>query len=175
MVIDKKTFKVDYIRKLQNMFAEEAVDASTLHQYFALGALIKDYFSKSWIESNKEYGKNKGKQVYYFSMEFLIGKLLNSNLVNLGIKSVCEKALSELGISLKDIENVEVDAGLGNGGLGRLAACFLDSMASTQIPGHGCGIRYKYGLFKQNIEDGYQVEVPDNWLKNGNVWEIRKE
>jgi starch phosphorylase len=175
VVIDKKTFKVDYIRKLQTMFAEEAGDASTLHQYYALGSLIKDYFSKPWIESNKQYGNNKGKQVYYFSMEFLIGKLLKSNLVNLGIKNICEKALSELGISLKDMENVEVDAGLGNGGLGRLAACFLDSMASIQIPGHGCGIRYKYGLFKQKIEGGYQVEVPDNWLKRDNVWEIRKE
>ena len=83
--------------------------------------------------------------------------------------------LPDLGISLIEVEDIEVDAGLGNGGLGRLAACFLDSMASTQVPGHGCGIRYKYGLFKQKIEDGYQVEVPDNWLKNGNAWEIRKE
>ena len=119
--------------------------------------------------------KTKVKQVYYFSMEFLVGRLLNSNLVNLGIKDICVEAFSDLGISWIDIEDIELDAGLGNGGLGRLAACFLDSMASTEIPGHGCGIRYKYGLFKQKIEDGYQVEVPDNWLKNGNVWEIRKE
>ncbi|MGH4123060.1 MAG: glycogen/starch/alpha-glucan phosphorylase [Clostridium sp.] len=175
MVIDKEEFKVDYIEKLQTMFAEEAVDASRLHQYVALGALIKDYCSKSWIETNKEYGKSKTKQVYYFSMEFLVGRLLNSNLVNLGIKDVCQEAFADLGISWIDIEDIELDAGLGNGGLGRLAACFLDSMASTQVPGHGCGIRYKYGLFKQKIEDGYQVEVPDNWLKNGNVWEIRKE
>ncbi|MBZ9636671.1 glycogen/starch/alpha-glucan phosphorylase [Clostridium sp. FP1] len=175
MVIDKEEFKVDYIEKLQTMFAEDAVDASRLHQYVALGALIKDYCSKSWIETNKQYGKSKTKQVYYFSMEFLVGRLLNSNLVNLGIKDVCEEAFADLGISWIDIEDIELDAGLGNGGLGRLAACFLDSMASTQVPGHGCGIRYKYGLFKQKIEDGYQVEVPDNWLKNGNVWEIRKE
>ncbi|MCB2296732.1 glycogen/starch/alpha-glucan phosphorylase [Clostridium tagluense] len=175
MVIDKEEFKVDYIEKLQTMFAEEAVDASRLHQYDALGALIKDYCSKSWIETNKEYGKSKTKQVYYFSMEFLVGRLLNSNLVNLGIKDICEEAFADLGISWIDIEEIELDAGLGNGGLGRLAACFLDSMASTKVPGHGCGIRYKYGLFKQKIEDGYQVEVPDNWLKNGNVWEIRKE
>ncbi|MBW9157038.1 glycogen/starch/alpha-glucan phosphorylase [Clostridium tagluense] len=175
MVIDKEEFKVDYIEKLQTMFAEEAVDASRLHQYDALGALIKDYCSKSWIETNKEYGKSKTKQVYYFSMEFLVGRLLNSNLVNLGIKDICEEAFADLGISWIDIEDIELDAGLGNGGLGRLAACFLDSMASTKVPGHGCGIRYKYGLFKQKIEDGYQVEVPDNWLKNGNVWEIRKE
>jgi len=175
VVIDKEIFKIDYVEKLQTMFAEDAMDASMLHQYFALGALIKDYCSKPWIECNKDYNKNKVKQVYYFSMEFLVGKMLNSNLVNLGIKNICSEALSDLGISLKDLEGVEVDAGLGNGGLGRLAACFLDSMASTQIPGHGCGIRYKYGLFKQKIENGYQVEVPDNWLKYGNVWEIRKE
>ncbi len=175
LVIDKEIFKLDYIEKLQTMFAEEVVHASKSHQYFALGALIKDYCSKAWIESNKGYWENKGKQVYYFSMEFLVGKLLNSNLVNLGIKGICAEALSELGISLKELEDIELDAGLGNGGLGRLAACFLDSMASTEIPGHGCGIRYKYGLFKQKIEGGYQVEIPDNWLKNGNVWEIRKE
>ena len=175
MIIDKEIFKEDYIEKLQTMFAEDTIDASKLHQYFALGALIKDYCSKPWIESNKEYVKNRRKQVYYFSMEFLVGKLLNSNLVNLGIRDICAEALSDLGISLKEIADVELDPGLGNGGLGRLAACFLDSMASTEVPGHGCGIRYKYGLFKQKIENGYQVEVPDNWLKNGNVWEIRKE
>ncbi|MBZ9688942.1 glycogen/starch/alpha-glucan phosphorylase [Clostridium estertheticum] len=175
MVIDKEEFKIDYIEKLQTMFAEDAVDASRLHQYVALGALIKDYCSKAWIETNKEYGATKTKQVYYFSMEFLVGRLLNSNLVNLGIRDICEEAFGELGIDWIEIEDTELDAGLGNGGLGRLAACFLDSMASTQVPGHGCGIRYKYGLFKQKIEDGYQVEVPDNWLKNGNVWEIRKE
>jgi len=175
VVIDKEMFKVDYIEKLQTMFAEDVVNASSLHQYLALGALVKDYCSKPWIESNKEYGKNRGKQVYYFSMEFLVGRLLNSNLVNLGIKDICDEALNDLGISLIEVEDIELDAGLGNGGLGRLAACFLDSMASTEIPGHGCGIRYKYGLFKQKIEGGYQVEVPDNWLKNGNAWEIRKE
>lgn len=175
MVIDKEEFKIDYIEKLQTMFAEEAVEASRLHQYVALGALIKDYCSKAWIETNKAYEENNIKQVYYFSMEFLVGRLLNSNLVNLGIKDICVEAFGELGISWIDMEDIEPDAGLGNGGLGRLAACFLDSMASTQVPGHGCGIRYKYGLFKQKIEDGYQVEVPDNWLKNGNVWEIRKE
>ncbi|MGH4052457.1 MAG: glycogen/starch/alpha-glucan phosphorylase [Clostridium sp.] len=175
MVIDKEMFKIDYVEKLQTMFAEDVIDASHLHQYYALGALIKDYCTKPWIESNKEYGKNRGKQIYYFSMEFLLGRLLNSNLVNLGIKDICNDALSDLGISLIEVEDIEADAGLGNGGLGRLAACFLDSMASTQVPGHGCGIRYKYGLFKQKIENGYQVEVPDNWLKNGNSWEIRKE
>lgn len=175
MLVDKEEFKIDYIEKLQTMFAEETNDASRLHQYLALGSLIKDYCSRSWIETNKEYRNGKTKQVYYFSMEFLVGRLLNSNLVNLGIKDICVEAFADLGIAWLDIEDIEADAGLGNGGLGRLAACFLDSMASTGIPGHGCGIRYKYGLFKQKIEDGYQVEVPDNWLKDGNIWEIRKE
>jgi starch phosphorylase len=108
-------------------------------------------------------------------MEFLIGRLLSSNLLNLGLRDVCEKALKDLGIEFAELEEVEGDAGLGNGGLGRLAACFLDSMASLGVPGHGCGIRYNYGLFEQKIINGYQVEIPDNWLRDGDIWETRKE
>jgi starch phosphorylase len=173
--IDKETFKKDFKRKLMTMFAEELTDSSTLHKYFALGGLIKDYVAERWMRTNKQYRENGEKQVYYFSMEFLIGRLLSSNLLNLGIRDVCEKGLRELGIELADLEEEEVDAGLGNGGLGRLAACFLDSMASLGIPGHGCGIRYNYGLFEQKIVNGYQVEIPDNWLREGNIWEVRKE
>lgn len=103
-----------------------------------------------------------------------MGRLLGANLINLSAKKMCEEALKELGIDLNLLENIEPDAGLGNGGLGRLAACFLDSLASLSLPGHGCGIRYKYGFFEQRIVDGYQVELPDNWLRDGNVWEIRK-
>jgi starch phosphorylase len=124
--------------------------------------------------SFSEYHDKNVKQVYYFSIEFLLGRLLGNNLVNLGLEKVCEEVLQELGCTLKEIKSAEPDAGLGNGGLGRLAACFLDSMASTGIPGHGCGIRYKYGLFQQKIVDGYQVELPENWLRDGNVWEMRK-
>jgi starch phosphorylase len=175
MNLSKEKFKSDYKEKLLNTFAEEINDASKLHKYFALGGLVRDYVSKNWVNTNKCYKENKEKQVYYFSMEFLIGRLLGSNLLNLGIRDVCAEGLKELGIDLSELEEVENDAGLGNGGLGRLAACFLDSMASLSIPGHGCGIRYKYGLFQQKIVNGYQVEIPDNWLREGNVWEIRKE
>ena len=158
-----------------NSFAEEIDNASKLHKYFALGGLVRDYVTENWVNTNKYYLESGEKQVYYFSMEFLIGRLLGSNLLNLGIRDICAESLNELGISLDELEEIENDAGLGNGGLGRLAACFLDSMSSIGIPGHGCGIRYRYGLFEQKIIDGYQVEVPDYWLRDGNVWEIRKE
>jgi starch phosphorylase len=175
MNIDKDTFKKDFKRKLMTMFAEEYNDSSNLHRYFALGGLIKDYVAERWMKTNKQYREDGEKQVYYFSMEFLIGRLLSSNLLNLGLRDVCEKALKDLGIDFAELEEVEEDAGLGNGGLGRLAACFLDSMASLGVPGHGCGIRYNYGLFEQKIINGYQVEIPDNWLRDGDIWETRKE
>lgn len=175
MKLDKEKFKSDYKRKLLNTFAEEIDDASKLHKYFALGGLVRDYVTENWVNTNNYYKESGEKQVYYFSMEFLIGRLLGSNLLNLGIRDVCKEGLKELDINLEALEEVENDAGLGNGGLGRLAACFLDSMASIKIAGHGCGIRYKYGLFEQKIVNGYQVEIPDNWLRDGNVWEIRKE
>ena len=116
----------------------------------------------------------KGKQVYYLSIEYLLGKLLRQNLINLGIEETVQEGLQELGIDLSELEELEADAGLGNGGLGRLAACFLDSLATLNLPGHGHGIRYKHGLFEQKIVDGYQVELPEQWLRSGNVWEIRK-
>jgi glycogen phosphorylase len=175
MQLDKETIKKDFKKKLMTMFTEEVEEATALQKYVALGALVKEYAAEKWLNTNKHYTEHREKQVYYFSMEFLIGKLLLSNLLNLGIKDVCEKALRELGIEISTLEGAELDAGLGNGGLGRLAACFLDSMASMGIPGHGCGIRYNYGLFEQKIVDGYQVEIPDNWLREGNVWETRKE
>ena len=175
MELSKKKFKEDFTKKLVNMFTEDISESSKLHQYFALASIVKDYCSENWMKTNKTYTDNGEKQVYYFSMEFLIGRLLGSNLINLGIRNLCEESLKELGISLNELEETELDAGLGNGGLGRLAACFLDSMASLGIPGHGCGIRYNYGLFEQKIVNGYQVEIPDNWLKDGNMWEVRKE
>ncbi len=165
---------MDFIKKLESERANRIEEASAWDKYYALASLIRDYIYENWVKSNKKYVKNKEKQVYYFSMEFLIGKLLISNLINLGIKEICEEGLRELGIDLDKIEEVEKDPGLGNGGLGRLAACFLDSIASIGIPGHGCGIRYKYGLFEQKIIDGYQVEFPDKWLQNEILWEIRR-
>lgn len=175
MYLSTEKFKSDYKKKLMNTFAENIEDSSKLHKYFALGGLVRDYVTENWVNTNNYYLVNGEKQVYYFSMEFLIGRLLGSNLLNLRIRDVCRDGLKELGIELNVLEEAENDAGLGNGGLGRLAACFLDSMASIGVPGHGSGIRYKYGLFEQKIVDGYQVEIPDNWLREGNVWEIIKE
>ena len=128
-----------------------------------------------WLNTQSRYKKNNKKEIYYFSMEFLIGRLLSDNLINLGIREVCQEALADLNIKLTELEELENDQGLGNGGLGRLAACFLDSMSSLSIAGHGCGIRYKYGFFNQKIIEGKQVEVPDNWLKQDNPWEVKKK
>ena len=174
MVIDKKTFKKSYIKKYKAIHGEELEDGNNQQKYEALGSLIKEFVQGNWMNSNKEYNKTKEKQVYYFSMEFLLGRLLGDALLNLGLLEVCRDALGELNINLRDLEEFEQDQGLGNGGLGRLAACFLDSMASLKIPGHGCGIRYKYGFFQQKIIDGKQVEVSDDWLREGNVWEKKK-
>lgn len=167
-------FKEDYQNKFLELHGKELGEGTDLQKYEALGELIRDYITKDWINAEKRYKSKKEKQVYYFSMEFLLGRLLGNSLLNLGIEECCKNALNELNIRLSDLEELEQDQGLGNGGLGRLAACFLDSMATLNIPGHGCGIRYKYGFFEQKIIDGSQVEVSDNWLRERNVWEIRK-
>jgi starch phosphorylase len=172
--IDKVTFKKNYEDKFIKLNGRELKEGSINQKYETLGELLRDYIMEKWKETNKKYNETASKQVYYFSMEFLLGKLLADYLLNLGIRDICREALAELNISLEEIENLEQDQGLGNGGLGRLAACFLDSMASLKIPGNGCGIRYKYGFFEQKIVDGQQVEVSDNWLREGNVWERKK-
>ena len=174
MQITKEQIKQDYLKRLTFTFAEGVNEASLDHKYLALGKLIKDYVTEGWAETNRVYTEKKLKQTYYFSMEFLIGKLLDTYLINLGIKDLCSEALAELGIDLEELAAMEPDAGLGNGGLGRLAACFMDSIASLSLPGHGCGIRFKHGLFKQKIVDGYQVEKLDDWLKTDFVWEVKK-
>lgn len=172
--MDKKTFKKAYVNKFLEMHGIELREGNNQQKYEALGSLVRDYVTRTWLKTNKKYNKTGEKQVYYFSMEFLLGRLLGDALLNIGIRNICREALSELNINLEDLENLEQDQGLGNGGLGRLAACFLDSMASLNISGHGCGIRYKYGFFEQKIIDGKQVEVSDDWLREGNVWEKRK-
>lgn len=174
MNITKEKIKEDYKKRLEFTFAEDVEEASLEHKYLALGKLIKDYLSERLYKTNKAYRDDRVKQVYYFSMEFLIGRLLESNLINLGIRDMCEDALEEIGINFRELVSQEADAGLGNGGLGRLAAGFIDSMASLSLPAHGNGIRFKHGLFKQKIENGYQVEKLDDWLKKDFVWEIRK-
>ncbi|MGI6092443.1 MAG: glycogen/starch/alpha-glucan phosphorylase [Veillonellaceae bacterium] len=170
----KEKFKAIFIHKLQTMHGKSLGEASLHDKHTALGGLIRDYISQNWIQTNRQYSESGVRQIYYFSMEFLLGKLMGMNLINTGIKEVCQQALAELGIDLEDLEKEEPDAGLGNGGLGRLAACFLDSLAALGLPGHGCGIRYQYGLFEQKIVNKHQVELPDNWLKDGYIWEFRK-
>ena len=173
--IDKNSFKRDYNNKFVKLHGKELKEGNNQQKYEALGSLVRDYVISTWMDTNNRYNKTGEKQVYYFSMEFLLGRLLGDFLLNLGIRDICKEALSELDIDLEEIENLEQDQGLGNGGLGRLAACFLDSMASLNIAGHGCGIRYKYGFFEQKIVDCQQVETSDNWLREGNVWEIKKQ
>lgn len=171
---NKELFKQSYIQRIEDMYGKK-FNETTLHQkYYALATLVREYSSKNWIYTRERVNENELKQVYYFSMEFLIGRLLTSNLINLGIRDVVEEAFSELNINLMDIEDMERDPGLGNGGLGRLAACFMDSLASLSYSGHGHCIRYRYGFFNQRIIDGFQVEIPDQWLQRGFVWEVRK-
>ncbi|RXI98762.1 glycogen/starch/alpha-glucan phosphorylase [Anaerobacillus alkaliphilus] len=174
MFADKQTFIKEFLETLANIRSKTLDEASPLDLYNTLGTMVRNHLSKNWISTNKQYQMSGQKQVYYFSMEFLMGRLLHSNMLNLTIENVVKEGFEELGINLATIFEEEHDAGLGNGGLGRLAACFLDSIASLQLPGHGCGIRYKYGLFEQKVIDGYQVELPDYWLKEDYVWEVRR-
>ncbi|VBB05020.1 phosphorylase pyridoxal-phosphate attachment site [Lucifera butyrica] len=174
MFQSKERFKQAFLEKLQTLRGVTLEGASDSDKYIALSNLVREYISKNWAATNNTYLERGEKQIYYFSIEFLLGRLLHSNLLNIDQNHVVRDALQELDIDLARLEEKEPDAGLGNGGLGRLAACFLDSMASLNLPGHGCGIRYKYGLFEQKIVNGYQVELPDNWLQDGNVWEYRK-
>lgn len=170
----KEKFKAVYIHKLQTMHGKSLEEASMHDKFTALGGLVRDFISQNWIQTNRQYSDSGAKQIYYFSMEFLLGKFMDMNLINTGLRDICQEALADLGINLEELEQEEPDAGLGNGGLGRLAACFLDSLAALRLPGHGCGIRYRYGLFEQKIVNKHQVELPDNWLKDGYAWEFRK-
>lgn len=174
MIQGKEEFKLLYLEKFKKMHGKELEEGTDLDKYLALAGLVRDELTSNWIECNNSNSQPGKKQVYYFSMEFLLGRLLNSNLLNLGLRNLAAEGLKDLGIDITQLEEQEPDAGLGNGGLGRLGACMLDSMASLGIAGHGCSIRYKYGMFKQRIIDGFQVELPDDWLRNGNTWEIKK-
>jgi glycogen phosphorylase len=174
MFSNKAKFKKAFSKRLEMLCGKSFKDSTERDHYETLGQMIRGCVSNHWIETNERYRAVNEKQVYYLSIEYLLGKLLRQNLINLGIEEVVKNGLHELGIDLDELEEYEADAGLGNGGLGRLAACFLDSLASLDLPGHGYGIRYKHGLFEQKIVDGYQVELPEQWLKYGNVWEIRK-
>ena len=175
MKFDKELFKASYIKQLEKQTARNVKDTTTWDKYFALGTFLKELIVDDWVNNDAKHIRDEIKQTYYFSMEFLTGRFLINNLINIGIYDEVEEALKELGFNLVEIADIEKDPGLGNGGLGRLAACFLDSLASTGYAGHGCGIRYNYGLFEQKIINGYQVEYPDRWLSNRNVWEIRRD
>ncbi|MCP5469806.1 MAG: glycogen/starch/alpha-glucan phosphorylase [Chlamydiales bacterium] len=140
--------------------------------FYAICYTVRDHLIDRWMKTQRQYYENDAKRVYYLSMEFLIGRTLRNSLVNLGLLDNCYKAVHDFGFNLDNLFEIEMDAGLGNGGLGRLAACFLDSMATLNIPGYGYGIRYDYGIFTQKIQNGYQVETPDNWLRYGNPWEM---
>ena len=159
---------------VRTLFRKEIEEATEQQIFQAVGYAVKDAIMDAWIATQKEYEKSDPKIVYYMSMEFLMGRALGNNLINLTFYDEVKEALEEIGLDLNTIEDQEPDAALGNGGLGRLAACFLDSLATLGYAAYGCGIRYRYGMFNQQIVDGYQVEVPDMWLKNGNPFELRR-
>lgn len=173
-MLTKEECKAALQKRILALAGTSLDEASAADKYAALASLIRDYIGQRWVDTTRYYDDQKQKQVYYFSIEFLPGRLLDTNLRNLGLREVWCEALAELGIDYTELANAERDAGLGNGGLGRLAACFLDSLASLGLPGHGCGIRYTYGLFEQSIIDGVQVEKPDTWLSDLDIWEYRK-
>ena len=172
---DVKTFKKAFVENVENKYAIDFKDSSSYQQYVVLGEMLRYYIAKDWHNTIQLTKAQKLKKVYYFSMEFLMGRMITNNLINAGVYDTVKEAFSELGIDINEVEHAESDAGLGNGGLGRLAACFMDSVASLGLPVHGNCIRYRYGFFEQGIKNGYQVEHPDNWLRDLNVWEIRKE
>ena len=170
----KESLRRRFINSAHVMWGREINELTKNEVYQTVAATAKQFITENWIKTNSAYMERQEKQIYYFSIEFLLGRLLKSNLMNLGIQDAVEEVLEGLKIDLAETYEEEPDAGLGNGGLGRLAACFIDSMAAHRLPGHGCSIRYQYGLFEQKIVDGNQVEIPDNWLKNGFAWEYRK-
>ena len=171
---DKEVFIESVKSNLKTLYRQTLVDATKQQVFQAVSYAVKDTIIDNWMETQKVYEEEDPKMVYYMSMEFLMGRALGNNMINLTEYKEVKEALEELGFDLNVIEDQEPDVALGNGGLGRLAACFLDSLATLGYAAYGCGIRYRYGMFKQKIENGYQVEVPDNWLKDGNPFELRR-
>ena len=174
MEFDKEDFKKQVVSNVKNMYRKTIDEASKQQVFQAVAYTIKDYIIDRWIATHKEFEKEDAKTVYYMSMEFLMGRALGNNMINLTCYKEVKEALDELGFDLNVIEDQEPDAALGNGGLGRLAACFLDSLSTLGYPAYGCGIRYRYGMFAQKIENGYQIEIPDDWLRDGNPFEIKR-
>ena len=174
MGFDKEAFKQSVLFNIKTLYRRTLEEANSQQIFQAVSYAIKDLIVDNWMETQKQLDRQDPKIVYYMSMEFLMGRALGNNLINLKAYKDVAKCLDELGIDLNVVEDQEPDAALGNGGLGRLAACFLDSLATLGYAAYGCGIRYRYGMFKQEIKDGYQVEAPDNWLKDGNPFELRR-
>ena len=164
----KEMLKRLFLHHLTCSLGKRPEKAVNLDRYHALALTIRDLMMRDWIATRDEYEEKNPRTVCYISLEFLIGRTLGNAMVNLGVEEEAAEAMAELGYKIDEIRDEEVDAGLGNGGLGRLAACFLDSMATLELPAFGYGIRYDYGIFKQIIQNGYQVEEPDNWLSRGN-------
>ena len=174
MKFNKEEFKKEVVSNVRSLY-RKTMDEATKQQVFqAVAYAVKDYIIDRWIATHQEFEKQDAKTVYYMSMEFLMGRALGNSMINLTCYNEVREALEELGFDLNVIEDEEPDAALGNGGLGRLAACFLDSLSSLGYPAYGCGIRYRYGMFAQKIEDGYQKEIPDDWLREGNPFEIKR-
>ncbi|MDO8525492.1 MAG: glycogen/starch/alpha-glucan family phosphorylase, partial [Candidatus Omnitrophota bacterium] len=166
--------RISFIANREYSLAKDKYTATMHDDFLATSIAVRDRIVERWMVTQERYHDENQKRVYYFSMEFLIGRLLGTNIINLGLEKETKDALKTFGFDIKEIEESGIDAGLGNGGLGRLAACFLDSMATMGIPAHGYGIRFEYGIFTQKIINGYQVESPDEWLRNGNPWEFRR-
>ena len=172
---NKEEFREQIKENVKRLYRKTIEEATQQQLFQAISYAVKDTIIDNWLATQEQYKKQDPKTVYYMSMEFLMGRALGNNLINLTSYKEVREVLEEMGINLNAIEDEEPDAALGNGGLGRLAACFLDSLASLGYAAYGCGIRYRYGMFKQKIKDGYQVETPDNWLKEGNPFEVRRE
>jgi starch phosphorylase len=170
--VDVEALKRGFAEHLQYSQAKDEHTATSLDRYFAAAFTARDRLMRRWIQSQQAYYKQDAKRVYYLSLEFLMGRMMENNLINLGLHDHLKTALADLGLDLNDLLAHEKDAGLGNGGLGRLAACFLDSMATLSLPAYGYGIRYEFGIFDQEIRNGYQVERPEEWLRYGCAWEV---
>ena len=173
-LLDKETLKKMIRENVKTLYRKTLEAASAEEVYQAAVFAVRDVITDKWMKTHDEYYEKDVKVVYYLSMEFLMGRFFGNSLINLEMYDEVKEVLEELGIDYNMVEDAEPDPGLGNGGLGRLAACFLDSLSTLQLPAYGCGIRYHYGIFEQKIENGYQVEAPDNWLENGDPWGIKR-
>ncbi|RGI47244.1 MULTISPECIES: glycogen/starch/alpha-glucan phosphorylase [unclassified Roseburia] len=173
-MFEKETFKKEVVENVKYLYRKTMDEASEQEIFQAVSYVVKDVIIDQWLATQQEFDKADPKIVYYMSMEFLMGRALGNNLINLTVYNEVKEALEEMGINLNAIEDQEPDPALGNGGLGRLAACFMESLATLGYPAYGCGIRYHYGMFRQKIENGYQVEEPDNWLQNGYPFELKR-